>query len=77
MLMKNESDARDWLHGFRAFQATFPDYDPENLKKIYEQTILTQPPFDLEKAMPLLEWCRIPAGQDDDRAQPQQEVASR
>jgi hypothetical protein len=47
---------------FRAFQLTFPDYDPENLKAIYDQTILTQPPFDLHKAMPLLEWCRIPPG---------------
>ncbi|MFN8561424.1 MAG: SUMF1/EgtB/PvdO family nonheme iron enzyme [Anaerolineae bacterium] len=62
LLMKDENTRSLGCTAFRAFQATFPDYDPDNLKAIYEQTILTQPPFDLHSAMPLLEWCRIPAG---------------
>jgi formylglycine-generating enzyme required for sulfatase activity len=62
LLMKDEATRSLGCTAFRAFQATFPDYDPDNLKAIYEQTILTQPPFDLNSAMPLLEWCRIPAG---------------
>jgi formylglycine-generating enzyme required for sulfatase activity len=62
VLMKNENTRTMGCTAFRAFQATFPDYDPDGLLKIYEQTILTQPPFDMETAMPLLEWCRIPEG---------------
>ncbi|MCC6803457.1 MAG: SUMF1/EgtB/PvdO family nonheme iron enzyme [Anaerolineae bacterium] len=62
LLMKDESTRSLGCTAFRAFQATFPDYDPDNLKAIYDQTILTQPPFDLKAAMPLLEWCRVPAG---------------
>jgi formylglycine-generating enzyme required for sulfatase activity len=62
LLMKDESTRSLGCTAFRAFQATFPDYDPDNLKTIYDQTILTQPPFDLQTAMPLLEWKRIPAG---------------
>lgn len=61
-MMKDASTRALGCTAFRAFQLTFPDYDPENLKAIYDQTILTQPPFDLKKAMPLLEWCRIPTG---------------
>ena len=61
-MMKNEATRAIGCNAFKAFQTTFPDYDPDNLKEIYEKTILTQPPFDLAKAMPLLEWCRIPAG---------------
>jgi len=61
-MMRNEATRAIGCNAFKAFQTTFPDYDPDNLKDIYEKTILTQPPFDLAKAMPLLEWCRIPAG---------------
>lgn len=61
-MMKDAATRALGCTAFRAFQLTFPDYDPDNLKAIYDQTILTQPPFDLQKAMPLLEWCRIAPG---------------
>ncbi len=61
-LMKDETTRALGCTAFRAFHATFPDYDPENLREIYDKTIQTQPPFDLQKAMPLLDWCRVPIG---------------
>ncbi|MEP7292196.1 MAG: SUMF1/EgtB/PvdO family nonheme iron enzyme [Chloroflexota bacterium] len=61
-MMKDATTRALGCTAFRAFQMTFPDYDPENLKVIYDQTILTQPPFDLHRAMPMLEWCHIPPG---------------
>jgi formylglycine-generating enzyme required for sulfatase activity len=61
-MMRDETTRALGCTAFRAFQMTFPDYDPDNLKQIYDQTIQAQPPFDLHKAMPLLDWCRIPAG---------------
>ncbi len=61
-MMRNETSRSLGCTSFRAFQASFPDYDPENLAEIYEQTIHARPPFILEKAMPMLEWCRIPTG---------------
>ncbi len=61
-LMKDEATRALGCTAFQAFHATFPDYDPDNLREIYEQTIKKQPPFDVHKAMPLLEWCHISAG---------------
>jgi hypothetical protein len=61
-MMKDSTTRALGCTAFRAFQLTFPDYDPDNLKTIYDDTVLTQPPFDLQKAMPLLEWCRVPTG---------------
>ncbi len=61
-LMKDETTRALGCTAFRAFHATFPDYDPENLKEIYNKTIQTQPPFDFRKAMPLLDWCHVPTG---------------
>jgi Sulfatase-modifying factor enzyme 1/TIR domain len=61
-LMKNETTRDMGCTAFRSFRATFPDYDPDNLRQIYDQTIQIQPPFDVENRMPLLSWCRIPSG---------------
>lgn len=61
-LMKDETTRALGCTAFRAFHATFPDYDPDNLAAIYDKTIETQPPFDFQKALPLFEWCRIPTG---------------
>lgn len=62
-LLKNESTRALGVAAFRAFHNTFPDFDPENLLQIYEQAVLTRPPFDLRREMPLLEWCHIPSGE--------------
>ena len=62
LLMKDETTRSLGITAFDKFQQMFPGYDPDNLKQIYNQTIRTQPPFDVQTAMPLLEWCRVPAG---------------
>ncbi len=61
-LMKTESTRAVGCNAYQAFILTFPDYDPEKLKQIYEQTVLALPPFDPHAAMPLLEWCCVPKG---------------
>ncbi len=61
-MMKNEATRALGSTSFRSFRIMFPNYDPENLAEIYEQTIQARPPFNLEKSMPLLEWCHILGG---------------
>ncbi len=62
LLLKNEQTRGLGCNAFRAYLNTFPDYDPQNLRALYDAEMHKQAPLDIETALPLLSWCPVTQG---------------